>query len=359
MKEKKKTVYVGLSGGVDSSVSASILKEEGYDVVGVFIDIWQPEFTECTSAEDKLDAMKVCDTLGIPFKVFDAKDRYKEKVVEYMIEEYRQGRTPNPDVMCNKYVKFGIFFDWAIENGADLVATGHYAGVERGGPKLLKGFDENKDQSYFLWAISPEKLSKTIFPVGLMKKEDVRAKASSLGLSTATKKDSQGICFLGKVDMKDFLSKYISPQKGDVLNEEGEIIGFHDGSFFYTIGQRHGFTVEKKEPESGPFYVIRKDVEKNTLTVSQNIDKNASGEVTLHSVNWIPERPIGFSEKKKFSCLTRYRQKEKECELSISKNGEVNVFFKEPVLNLTEGQSLVIYNGNRCLGGGIIDKIKK
>lgn len=362
MSQKEKTVYVGLSGGVDSSVSAAILKEEGYKVVGIFIDIWQPEFTECTSSEDRLDAMKVCSTLNIPFEIFDAKDIYKEKVVSYMIEEYRQGKTPNPDVMCNKYVKFGLFFDWAIERGADLVATGHYARVKKtkkDAPCLLKGLDKNKDQSYFLWAISPKVLLKTIFPVGHMQKKKVRAKASSIGLSTATKKDSQGVCFLGKVDIKDFLSNYIPPKRGNVLNEESEVIGFHDGAFFYTIGQRHGFTVEKKSSDSKPFYVVKKDISNNTLTVSQNISEHVFQEVSLRKVNWIPKFSDDFLENKRLTCVSRYRQKEIGCKINISENNEVQIIFNEPQPGITEGQSLVIYNEDCCIGGGIIDKIKK
>ncbi len=357
---RKKTVYVGISGGVDSSVSAGILKEKGYNVVGVFIDIWQPGFTECTSAEDRIDAMKVCNVLKIPFKTFDAKKLYENKVVNYMIEEYRFGRTPNPDIMCNKFIKFGIFFNWAIEQGADLVATGHYARIDNSKedePYLLKGLDSNKDQSYFLWSISKEALSKTIFPVGEMKKEEVRMKAKSLNLPTANKKDSQGICFLGKVDIKEFLSKYIYPKKGDVLDENSKVIGFHEGAWFYTIGQRHGFTVNKKDPNSKPLYIIKKNISKNTITVSPNTQNHTFNKVSLSNENWIPQKPLEISKEKNLTCLTRYRQKERTCNLLFSNNKKTLVIFNEPQSGLTEGQSVVIYNGNHCLGGGIIDKI--
>jgi len=218
-----KKVYVGISGGVDSSVSALLLKKAGYDVTGVFIRGWQPPFLECSVKEDRHSAMRVCAELGIPYLECDGALAYKKWVVDYMIDSYSKGFVPNPDVMCNKYVKFGIFYDFAIKNGADFVATGHYAQVENG--ILKKGIDQDKDQSYFLWAVPKDKLEKTIFPIGGMKKDEVRKIAERNKLFTATKKDSQGLCFLGKLDVKDFLKECIDVEPGNVLNENGEIVG--------------------------------------------------------------------------------------------------------------------------------------
>lgn len=361
--KKPKTVYVGLSGGVDSSVSALLLKEKGFNVVGVFIDTWQPDFLDCSTSEDRLDAMKICTVLNIPFKTFDAKDQYREKVAEYMIEEYRVGRTPNPDVMCNKFVKFGLFFDWAVSEGADFIATGHYCqtkktknfdGIEEF--HLLKGEDCNKDQSYFLWAVPVDVFSKVIFPIGDITKEEVRKIALSKKLPTAEKKDSQGICFLGKVDLKSFLSHYIKSKKGDVLDVDDNVIGFHDGAHFYTIGQRHGFTVEKKTPESNPFYVIEKDITKNILKVSQTPQKEKlAKKISLINENWITKKSLPDLENVTLSCMTRYRQKEIACQVNFRKS-KTSVIFESPQ-QIAIGQSLVIYNGKRCLGGGIIDKI--
>lgn len=361
--KKQKTVYVGLSGGVDSSVSALLLKEKGFNVVGVFIDTWQPNFLDCSTSEDRIDAMKVCAVLNIPFKTFDAKDQYRDRVAEYMIEEYRIGRTPNPDVMCNKFVKFGLFFDWAISEGADFIATGHYCQTKKitnsDGTEefhLLKGEDSNKDQSYFLWAVPVEVFSKVIFPVGDITKDEVRKIALSKELPTAQKKDSQGICFLGKVNLKSFLSHYIKPQKGDVIDRDGNVIGYHNGAYFYTIGQRHGFTVEKKTPESNPFYVIEKDITKNILKVSQTPQKEKiAKKISLINDNWITKKSLTDLEGKTLSCMTRYRQKEINCQVNFRKS-KTTVILEKPQ-QVAQGQSLVIYNGKHCLGGGIIDRI--
>jgi len=266
----KKKVFVGLSGGVDSSTSAAILKKDGYDVTGVFIKVWQPDFLPCSWREDRLDAMRVAAHLDIPFITMDLEKEYKQEVVDYMVHEYKEGRTPNPDVMCNKYIKFGAFFDKAMEMGADYVATGHYARVKKDGDvvRLLAGADENKDQSYFLWTLTQKQLKKTLFPIGEYVKPEVRKIAEKFGLSTAKKKDSQGLCFIGKLDMKDFLKEFIPEKKGDVLNGKGEVVGEHDGAYFYTLGQRHGFTVTVKGVDDTPYFIIYKDIEANTITVS-------------------------------------------------------------------------------------------
>lgn len=352
-------VYVGMSGGVDSSVSAALLVQAGYDVTGVFIKVWQPDWLECTWREDRRDAMRVAAHLGIPFLTLDLEAEYKKDVVDYMIAEYKAGRTPNPDVMCNRYVKFGGFYNWAMKQGADFVATGHYAQIQKkfGSKGQSESFvmrmsaDTNKDQTYFLWTLTAEQLSKTLFPVGGMEKQEVRARARKFALPTAEKKDSQGLCFIGKIDVKDFLSHYLESKKGKVLNVKGEVIGEHDGAFLYTIGERHGFLITKKTPHDEPFYVVAKDIEKNTLTVSnKTIDgelPNARKEATLKDPNWnqgsIPlNTPL--------SVRSRYREELQRAEFV----DQQTMLFTEPQSTLSSGQSVVVYEGDMCLGGGII-----
>ena len=339
---------------MDSSVSAALLKKAGYDVTGVFIKVWQPDWINCTWKEDRLDAMRVAAKLDIPFITLDLEKAYKEEVVDYMIAEYKLGRTPNPDVMCNRYVKFGGFFSWAMKQGAGFVATGHYARIQKddkGSYELLAGDDDNKDQSYFLWTLTQEQLSKTIFPVGNIEKPEVRKLAKKFDLPNALKKDSQGLCFIGKIDVKEFLSHYLESKKGSVLNEQGEVIGEHDGAFFYTIGERHGFTITKKSPNDEPQYVISKDVEKNIITVSnkskEGILPQARTKVKLREVNWnqgkIPENDNLYAR-------SRYREKLQKIKIVDEKNVE----FENPQSTLSPGQSLVVYKGDVCLGGGII-----
>jgi tRNA-specific 2-thiouridylase len=380
-KVSKGKVFVGLSGGVDSSVSAALLKEAGFDVYGVFIKVWQPEFWGgCTMKEDRLDAMRVCAKLDIPFYTLNLEKEYKKEVVDYMISEYKIGRTPNPDVMCNKYVKFGGFFDWAMKNGADYVATGHYARMLKGKQKkaqtqvlgspsqtrpdhspdqfsacLLAGVDKNKDQSYFLWTLTQKQLTKTLFPVGNMEKPMVRKLAKKFGLSTAVKKDSQGLCFIGKVDMADFLKEFISPKKGNVLNEKGEVIGGHDGAFYYTLGQRHGFEITKKTTSEDRYFIIDKDFENNTLTVSHNpikTEDDSQKEIILKNVNWISGSEPDFT--KKYSARIRYRQPLEKCSFKKDENGDLVIIFSRFQKAPTPGQSIVFYDEEICLGGGII-----
>lgn len=345
-----------MSGGVDSSVSALLLQKAGYEVTGVFIKVWQPEFFECTWRQDRLDAMRVCAKLNIPFITLNLEDAYKKEVVDYMIDEYKAGRTPNPDVMCNKYVKFGGFFDYAMEHGADYVATGHYAQVKNidGKTQLLAGEDSNKDQSYFLWTLTQKQLQKTLFPVGDIEKPQVRKLAEKYGLSTAIKKDSQGLCFIGKIDMKDFLKNYIQEKEGIVVNEGGQSVGVHDGAFYLTIGQRHGFTITEKTPTDTPYYIVDKNIEKNTITVSQDISKIAVDEsktVKLHKVSWTLDAEPDFS--KTYSARIRYRAPLEKC--TIKKTGrEYELHFIDAQKSITPGQSAVIYDGQVCLGGGII-----
>ncbi len=368
-----------MSGGVDSSVSAALLKKAGFDVVGVFIKTWSPDFMECTWKEERLDAMRVCATLDIPFMTLDLEKEYKEKVADYMIEEYRKGKTPNPDVMCNKEIKFGAFFDWAIRQGADYVATGHYAQIlesrklklESGMKKdesqksgyflpstfhyqMLVGIDKNKDQSYFLWNIKKEHLSKILFPVGHLEKSEVRKLAKKFNLPTAKKKDSQGVCFLGKVDMKDFLKHYIKTKKGEVFNEKGKKIGFHDGAYFVTIGERGGFTITEKTPNDRPYFVVAKDLKNNTVTVSN--DKNfyfRNEKIILKKLNLLVDDNVFLKEGTKgFLARTRYRQELENCKIAKMSNG-IEVKFKKPQM-VASGQSIVFYKGDICMGGGIV-----
>ncbi|MBP6888538.1 MAG: tRNA 2-thiouridine(34) synthase MnmA [Candidatus Pacebacteria bacterium] len=342
----RKKVYVGMSGGVDSSVSAVLLKRDGYDVTGVFIKVWQPDFIECTWKEDRLDAMRVAAHLDIPFITLDLEKEYKEEVIDYMIEEYKVGRTPNPDVMCNKFVKFGGFFTWAMAQGADYIATGHYA--KHNGVSLVKSEDENKDQTYFLWTLPKEIIPHVLFPIGDIEKPRVRELAREAGLPVAEKKDSQGLCFVGTIDVKTLLKEYIDEKKGNVVNEEGEVIGTHDGVTFYTIGERHGFVITKKSAEEKPYFVIAKDIENNTLTVSHTKKEERAGElITLVKVNWTVEVVKGNI----YEGRGRYRAPLSQLEAIDSKTfkviaGEVSV---------AKGQSLVLYDKDVCIGGGVIN----
>ena len=362
--EQRRTVFVGLSGGVDSAVSATLLKKQGYEVVGVFIKTWHPDFLVCNEEEERLDAMRVAAFLDIPFLTFDFADVYKKEVADYMIREYKAGRTPNPDVMCNKEVKFGAFLKKTLEMGADFVATGHYArtlsscegGVPkgRGGVDLAKGVDPSKDQCYFLWTLNQEQLSKILFPVGNLKKSEVRILAKKFKLPVAEKKDSQGICFLGAVDLKEFLKHYIKEKKGKILNEKGEEIGFHDGIVFHTLGERHGFTITQKSPTDGAYYVVGKDIKKNILIVSQNrnfpSDKEGLREVELIDTNWISEI---LKPNKNYTAQIRYHGEFLSCQVVCKSNASARIIFEKPIL-VASGQSCVIYDGNVCLGGGVV-----
>ena len=387
-------VFVGLSGGVDSSVSAALLKKTGYEVTGVFIKGWHPDWGPCGWQEDRLDAMRVCAHLGIPFRDLDLSREYKKEVVDYMIREYRAGRTPNPDVMCNRYIKFGAFFNWACKYGADYIATGHYAQKKLSASsfQLLTSKDKNKDQTYFLWTLTQRELSQTLFPVGGMTKPEVRNLAKKFGLPTADKKDSQGLCFVGKVDLPDFLSHFMKPKKGKVLlapdevegNEKGKIIGWHNGAFFLTIGQRHGFTITKKTPNDLPYYIVAKDIKKNTISVSQNLKRLSKrlslkakpfgvfrkrlnlksverfNLVILKDVNWLAGKAPDFT--KTYFARFRYRQplqeihfKNKRLNLKSVERFNLEIQFQKPQIAIAPGQSLVIYTKlGECLGGGII-----
>jgi len=365
MHGKKGKVLVGMSGGVDSSVAAALLLAEGYEVIGAFMKNWSgdvngPEckdyervgeaFEECGWKNERRDAMRVAAILGIPFQTFDFEKEYRRDVVDYLFSETQAGRTPNPDVMCNKYIKFDLFLREADKLGCDFVATGHYARIdqEKDRTRILMGSDSNKDQSYFLWAINPGILDHILFPIGGMEKPDVRKKAQELKLPVAEKKDSTGICFVGEVNMEEFLKARIPVDPGNIVTTEGKVVGRHDGVQFYTIGQRKGLGVGGGEP----FYVVEKRPETKELIVSSNYHPALfTKELSASQLNWFrdPETP--------FDCHARirYRQKEQACTIESHENERVVVVFNEPQRAVTSGQSIVFYDGEEMIGGGIIE----
>jgi tRNA-specific 2-thiouridylase len=344
-----KTVYVGLSGGVDSSVTAALLKRQGYNVVGVYMKNWSRDLPgmPCPWKDDYQDAKRVAVQLGIGFKLYDFEKQYQQKVVDYMLEGFKAGTTPNPDIMCNQEIKFKLFLDTALEDGADLIATGHYARTNDG--RLFMAKDDNKDQTYFLYRVSDQALQKTLFPLGEYTKPQVRALAGKFNLVTADKKESMGICFVGKVGIKEFLEQYVDKQPGKIINQSGKVIGDHDGAIFYTIGQRHGL-----ELGGGlPYYVTAKDMAKNEVYVTTDLqdEKLWSRLLKLTSVHWINGEP---QPSQKLSVRTRHRAKlTPVADISESKQGWT-VGLTDEVRAVTAGQSAVIYSGDECLGGGII-----
>lgn len=336
-------VYVGMSGGVDSSLTAALLVEAGHDVTGVYMKNWTQDLPgmRCPWADDLADAKRVAVHLGIDFKVFDFEKEYKQKVVDYMIEEYRLGRTPNPDIMCNQEIKFKLFLETALEDGAEYVATGHYARTEGG--RLLLAEDANKDQTYFLYRVTKAALEKTLFPLGGYTKPEVRKMAEERGLATAAKKDSVGICFVGQVGMREFLGNYVDTTPGDIIDRKtGKKIGTHDGAIFYTLGQRHGLDVGG----GLPYYVVGKDMDKNEVYVSTDLnDTNLwQTEVALDSLHWIDAAYEG-------ECLVRVRHRAPLVSASIKADV---LTLHDSVRAITAGQSIVIYRGDECLGGGIV-----
>lgn len=350
-------VYVAMSGGVDSSVAAALLKQRGFKVVGVFFKPWQPrqgvEF--CNWKKDRQDALATASVLSIPFKTWDFSKEYKDKVGDYMIDAYRKGLTPNPDVMCNKEIKFGLFLKKALAEGADYIATGHYARLgarvkfKVTSFKLFKSKDKEKDQTYFLWTLTQKELKHCLFPIGDFTKPEVRKLAKKFGLPNHAKKDSQGVCFIGQLNMRDFLKYYIKPKPGPIiLIESGKIIGKHEGVCFYTIGQRHGLNINRG---GGPYYVTAKDLNKNIVYVSK-IDETPlqSDQATVTELSWVNQKPI-FPVTVKVKA--RYRTKEVSAKLS-KKLIMVNLKLAQPIRAVTPGQSIVFYRGKEVLGGGVI-----
>lgn len=335
-----KRVFVGLSGGVDSAVTAALLKKEGANVYGVFIQGWYPPGMPCTWAEDRRDAMRVAAHLHIPFTTLDAIGEYKKGVIDYLLREYKAGRTPNPDVMCNREVKFGAFYRYTKEAGADYIATGHYARSAEG--SLLRGIDESKDQSYFLWAVPCSAIADTLFPLGEKRKEETRKLAAHFKLPNARKRDSQGICFLGNISVEDFLKQEFGVSPGTVETEDGSAIGTHDGVLLHTLGER----ITPMGAPTGPWYVVAKDVERNVLTVSkQQVRAGDTHALTLTETNWFAGVPSGRVE-----AQFRYHGPVIRGEFS-----QDTFTPSEPLPEaIASGQSLVLYAGDRVLGGGII-----
>ncbi len=342
MNLKGKRIFVGLSGGVDSAVTAALLKEQGADVVGVFIKGWYPPGMPCTWSEDRKDAMRVAAKLKIPFATLDASEEYKRGVIDYLLSEYRAGRTPNPDVMCNREVKFGAFYRFAKEKGADFIATGHYARTNNG--TLLRGVDTAKDQSYFLWAVPKDALQMTLFPLGELKKDATRTLARKYGLPNATKKDSQGICFLGSISVEDFLRSEFGSEPGEAVDAAGEVVGTHNGALLHTLGAR--IPLENAQP--GPWYVVQKDIEKNQLIVSKERNVESSTDsLQLTDTNWLSGDNDGV-----LSAQFRYHGPVIEGTLSEDRSQFIpSLPLPEP---LASGQSLVLYRGDELLGGGIL-----
>jgi len=343
MKNTTAKVYVAMSGGVDSSVSAVLLKRAGFEVVGVYMKQWSPEVLgqACMWKQDRQDAMLACAKIGIPFLTWDFSKEYEKEVGKYMIDSYKKGITPNPDVMCNKVIKFGLFFNKAIKEGADYIATGHYAIVKKG--KIFIAKDTNKDQTYFLYGINKKIINKIMFPVGSHIKPEVRAMAKEFGLQNAQKKDSQGVCFIGQFDMRNFLKNYIKPRSGKILDLKNKEIGTHDGVYYYTLGQRHGLDIKNGK---GPYYVVKKDIGKNIIYVGKENDLFVK-KAKVIKINWI-SKPENFPVI--VNVRTRYRAPLKKCKL----DNKGNLIFYKPDRATTPGQSAVFYKGRELLGGGII-----
>lgn len=359
MDNKNTKVVVGMSGGVDSSVTALLLKEQGYDVIGIFMKNWDDtdEFGVCTATEDYEDVIAVCNQIGIPYYAVNFEQEYWDKVFTYFLDEYKKGRTPNPDVMCNKEIKFKAFLEHALKLGADYVATGHYAQIRRhedGTVEMLRGNDDNKDQTYFLNQLSNEQLQHVMFPLGHLEKPEVRRIAEQHGLVTAKKKDSTGICFIGERNFKEFLSQYLPAQSGEMRTLDGQLMGEHAGLMYYTIGQRHGLGIGG---DGDPWFVAGKNLKDNVLYVEQGFhhDSLYSDYLTASDFNFV--NPVEFP----LECTAKFRYRQKDTKVTVEKleDDNLKVTFAEPVRAITPGQAVVFYQDEVCLGGATIDDVFK
>lgn len=352
-------VVVGISGGVDSSVAAYLLKKQGHDAIGLFMINWDADDGQCTAMEDYEDVKRVCEKIGIPYFSVNYAKEYYDRVFTYFLDEYKKGRTPNPDVLCNREIKFGPFLEKAKALGADMIATGHYAKTfqKDGKTYLAKASDLTKDQSYFLNQLSQSQLSSVIFPLADITKKEVREIAKELGLSTAEKKDSTGICFIGERNFKKFLKQYLPAQSGEIRTLDEKVVGHHDGLMYYTIGQRRGLNLGGMHDGNGErWFVLKKDLEKNVLYVSQGeCEELFSNGLYATDFNWIPEEP----KEKEIECFAkfRYRQPDQAVKVTVLEDRKIKVDFKEKQRAITEGQFVVLYDKDGvCYGGGIIDK---
>ena len=352
-----KTVVIGMSGGVDSSVSAYLLKKQGFNVIGLFMKNWQSEPGEvCSSEIDFKDASEVCDILDIPLHKANFSDDYWDRVFKQFLSEHEKGRTPNPDILCNREIKFKSFYDYALKIGADFIATGHYAKVENnnGEAKLYRSKDINKDQTYFLHEVSSKEFSKTIFPLSDLYKSEVRDIAKELNLNIHSKKDSVGICFVGEKNLRDFLNRFIKFKKGNILNTDNDVIGEHNGSVLYTIGQRQGLGIGGiKDTDELPWYVYGKNIAKNEIYVCQGVDNQLlyTESILLDRIHWINE----FKTCKDLECLVQIRHRHKPVKCKVEFNERINVKFEKEIRGVAPGQSAVFYKDNLCLGGGVIE----
>ncbi|UQS85534.1 tRNA 2-thiouridine(34) synthase MnmA [Apilactobacillus apisilvae] len=363
MTDNSKTrVVVGMSGGVDSSVSAYLLKQQGYDVIGVFMKNWDDtdENGVCTATEDYKDVAKVASEIGIPYYSVNFEKEYWDRVFTYFLEEYKKGRTPDPDVICNKEIKFRAFLDYALELGADYIATGHYSRLERdsqGHNHLLRGSDDNKDQTYFLSQLSAEQLDRVMFPIGDMEKPKVREIAKEAGLATADKKDSMGICFIGEKNFKSFLSNYLPATSGKMMTFDGEVKGTHDGLMYYTIGQRRGLGIGGDGTDNRPWFVVGKDLSKNILYVGKGYENKHlyADYLDASDIFWINDITNRGND---FRCTAKFRYRQTDVNVTVHLNDDgksLRVIFDEPARAVTPGQAVVFYDGDECLGSGIID----
>ena len=352
-------VVIGMSGGVDSSVAALLLKQQGYEVIGIFMKNWDDtdESGHCTATEDFEDVRSVCDQIGIPYYSVNFEKQYWDKVFTYFLDEYKKGRTPNPDVMCNKEIKFKAFLEHAKSLGADYLATGHYAQVEEreNGVAMLRGVDNNKDQTYFLNQLTQEQLTQVLFPLGHMEKSQVREIAEQAGLATAKKKDSTGICFIGERNFKEFLGEYLPARPGEMQTMAGVKMGQHDGLMYHTIGQRHGLGIGGA---GEPWFAVGKDLERNVLLVEQGFHHDALYSTSLQATDVNICSPKELPET--FSCTAKFRYRQPDTKVTVQlRGGEAIVTFDEPVRAVTPGQAVVLYDGDECLGGGTINEVYK